>query len=174
MSLGSPRRSWLPVTLSGLVAGWLAMLNPYALLLGLSMWIGLRCIHLVLDTSGRWRAVGRDAVAAAIGFAVFELTTLPRVVADIAIVVTLLQLEPPFVEPKAPSEVSFALSVGTITVPFGRTSGWPPITPFPFVFAALQEKPDLVAGWRDAERGDGADMHAVQSVGAPWPETAGY
>jgi len=37
--LGSPRWSWWPVLLSGFVAAWLVMLNPYALLLGLSMWI---------------------------------------------------------------------------------------------------------------------------------------
>ncbi len=67
-SLAMPRRPWLPVALSGAVAGWLLMLNPYALLLGMSMWLGLRIIGLVLDTDRRWRHLGRDALAGILGF----------------------------------------------------------------------------------------------------------
>src|SRR3954451_23214737 len=47
----------------------------------------------------------------------------------VAIVVTALQVAPPLVESNAPTAVSFALAIGTITVPSGRTTGWPPITP---------------------------------------------
>src|SRR3954451_2012046 len=47
----------------------------------------------------------------------------------VAIVVTALQLAPPLVELNAPIAVSFAFAIGTITVPSGRTTGWPPITP---------------------------------------------
>src|SRR3954470_7807551 len=51
----------------------------------------------------------------------------------VAIVVTALQLTPPLVELNAPMAVSFALAIGTMTVPSGRTTGWPPITPVLFV-----------------------------------------
>ena len=68
--LGHPRQAWLPALLSGATAGWLVMLNPYALLLGLTMWIGLRAIPLVADRAGRWRLLGRDALLALGGFVV--------------------------------------------------------------------------------------------------------
>src|SRR3954470_18314723 len=54
----------------------------------------------------------------------------------VAIVVTALQLAPPLVELNAPMAVSFALAVGTTTVPSGRTTGWPPITPLLLVAGA--------------------------------------
>src|SRR3954447_16650055 len=54
----------------------------------------------------------------------------------VATVVTALQLAPPFVELNAPIAVSFAFAIGTITVPSGRTTGWPPITPVLFVAGA--------------------------------------
>src|SRR3954469_16748233 len=54
----------------------------------------------------------------------------------VAIVVTALQLTPPLVELNAPMAVSFALAVGTITVPSGRTTGWPPMTPLLLVAGA--------------------------------------
>jgi hypothetical protein len=41
-------------------------------------------------------------------------------------VVTSVHEAPPSVERNAPTAVSLALSMGTITVPFGWTSGWPP------------------------------------------------
>src|SRR4051794_11815227 len=54
----------------------------------------------------------------------------------VAIVVPALQLAPPFVELNAPMAVSFALAIGTMTVPSGRTTGWPPITPVLLVAGA--------------------------------------
>jgi hypothetical protein len=69
-ALGTPSRPWLPALLSGAVAAWLLMLNPYSLLLGLAMWIGLRAVPLMADAAGRWQALGRDAAAATVGFAV--------------------------------------------------------------------------------------------------------
>src|SRR4051794_13080855 len=62
----------------------------------------------------------------------------------VAIVVTALQLTPPLVELKAPIALSFALSIGTITVPSGRTTGCPPITPVLFVDGILQVCPPSV------------------------------
>src|SRR5579859_1450365 len=59
----------------------------------------------------------------------------------VVMVVIALQLAPPLVELSAPSAVSLALSIGTITVPSGRTTGWPPMTPEPSVAAALQVCP---------------------------------
>ena len=67
--LGQPQRAWLPALLSGAVAGWLVMLNPYALMLGMTMWIGLRAIPLVADRTERWRRLGRDALLGFAGFA---------------------------------------------------------------------------------------------------------
>src|SRR5690242_2874185 len=54
----------------------------------------------------------------------------------VAMVVTALQLAPPLVELNAPTAVSLALSIGTITVPSGRTTGWPPMTPVLLVAGA--------------------------------------
>src|SRR4051794_32503482 len=62
----------------------------------------------------------------------------------VAMVVTALQLAPPLVELNAPMAVSLALAIGTITVPFGRTTGWPPITPVLFVAGADQCWPPSV------------------------------
>src|SRR6478735_966687 len=59
----------------------------------------------------------------------------------VAIVVTALQLAPPLVELNAPIAVSLALAIGTMTVPSGRTTGWPPITPVLLVLAAPQVSP---------------------------------
>lgn len=69
-SLAGPERDWLPSTLSGAVGGWLVMLNPYALLLGLTMWIALREVGLFTGSANRWRMLVRDTSAAAVGFAV--------------------------------------------------------------------------------------------------------
>ncbi len=68
--LGSPSRAWLPALLSGATAAWLVMTNPYGFLLGLSMWFGLRTLVLVSAKDGRWRALARDTVLAAVGFGV--------------------------------------------------------------------------------------------------------
>src|SRR6187549_2844265 len=62
----------------------------------------------------------------------------------VAIVVTALQVTPPSVELNAPMAVSFAFAVGTITVPSGRTTGWPPMTPELLVLAALHVTPPSV------------------------------
>src|SRR3954463_11605058 len=62
----------------------------------------------------------------------------------VAIVVTALQLAPPLVELNAPIAVSFAFAIGTTTVPSGRTTGWPPITPVLLVAAADHVTPPSV------------------------------
>jgi hypothetical protein len=67
-SLHTPARAWLPPLLSGAVLGWLAMVNPYAMLLGLTMWLGLRIQRVVSVSSDRWRSVLRDALAGGAGF----------------------------------------------------------------------------------------------------------
>ena len=54
---------------------------------------------------------------------------------------TALQVAPPLVELNAPIAVSLALSIGTITVPLGRTTGWPPITPLLLVCGRSQVRP---------------------------------
>src|SRR3954447_13439064 len=59
----------------------------------------------------------------------------------VAIVVTAVQLAPPLVDLKAPIVVSFALAVGTMTVPLGWTTGCPPMTPALLVAGALQVLP---------------------------------
>ncbi len=69
-ALGCERARWLPGALSGLVAGWLVMLNPYALFLALSMWLAVRAVGLFTDREQRWRCLLIDAGAAAVGFVV--------------------------------------------------------------------------------------------------------
>src|SRR4051812_41264947 len=54
-----------------------------------------------------------------------------------AMVTGVLQVEPPLVDRNARIEVSLALAIGTITVPLGCTTGWPPIpVALPPVFLA--------------------------------------
>src|SRR3954470_12007615 len=62
----------------------------------------------------------------------------------VAMVVVALHDAPPLVELNAPTAVSLALSIGTTTVPLGRTTGWPPITPEPLEAAADQVWPPSV------------------------------
>ncbi len=69
-SLGDPRRSWLATLLAGAVVGWLVMLNPYAMLLGLSMWLVPRSVRAAVDGAQRWRNLWRDAAVALGGFVV--------------------------------------------------------------------------------------------------------
>ncbi|CAB4961521.1 MAG: hypothetical protein F2840_11110 [Actinobacteria bacterium] len=69
-NLGESRARWLPGALSGVVAGWLVMLNPYALFLALSMWLAVRAVGLFTDHEQRLRRLLVDAGAAAVGFAV--------------------------------------------------------------------------------------------------------
>src|SRR5207302_7069852 len=54
-----------------------------------------------------------------------------------AIVVTSVQEPPPLVERNAPTAVSLALSMGTITVPLGWTTGWPPRPAWPLAVVFL-------------------------------------
>lgn len=62
---GLPR--WTTAFVSGLLAGWLIMLNPYAFLLGTGLWISVRTVVLIRLSEKRWRLLGIDAVAAAVG-----------------------------------------------------------------------------------------------------------
>ena len=64
-SLGQPRHAWLPALLSGVMAGWLVMTNPYAFLLGISMWLAVRVTQLARDRS--LRGLGRDALMGIVG-----------------------------------------------------------------------------------------------------------
>lgn len=75
-AFGTPRVSWLPALLSGATAAWLLMLNPYALFLALSIWVGIRIVGTYRTPVGRWRTLRIDAVAAAAGFTVSFLIFL--------------------------------------------------------------------------------------------------
>src|SRR3954451_23120271 len=74
----------------------------------------------------------------------------------VAIVVTALQLAPPLVELNAPIAVSFAFAIGTMTVPSGRTTGCPPITPVLLVDGAAHVTPPSV------------DVLISRRLPAPW------
>lgn len=69
-AFGGSKPRWLPGAISGVVAGWLVMLNPYALFLALSMWLAVRAVGLVAESERRWHRLVVDAGAALIGFAV--------------------------------------------------------------------------------------------------------
>ncbi|MDO8307631.1 MAG: hypothetical protein Q7V58_04650 [Actinomycetota bacterium] len=82
-ALGQPRHGWLPAACSGLIAAWLVMLNPYALFLGMTMWLAVRIVALVRTDAAwpaRWRRLARDAAAGicgfVVGFAAFWLSGL--------------------------------------------------------------------------------------------------
>lgn len=62
------RYPWLPAALSGALVAWLAMLNPYACFLGVTLWIGVRVVGLTVAKQDRWRMALRDGCATAIGF----------------------------------------------------------------------------------------------------------
>lgn len=64
-ALGGSR--WTTALVSGLLAGWLLMINPYAFLLGVGLWAAVRLVVLVRLPTERWRRLGIDAIAAAIG-----------------------------------------------------------------------------------------------------------
>ncbi len=68
-ALGHPHPSWLPALLSGALLAWLAMVNPYGMLLGLSMWLGLWVMAVIRDGDVRWRRLARDAAAGVVGAA---------------------------------------------------------------------------------------------------------
>lgn len=65
---GSPR--WSTGLLSGLLAGWLLMLNPYAFILGTGLWIAIRLVVLIRLSGNRLRFLAIDAAAAITGTAV--------------------------------------------------------------------------------------------------------
>ncbi len=64
-ALGGPR--WTTALVSGLLAGWLVMLNPYAFVLGVGLWIAVRIVVLVRLRDQRWRRLGMDALAGVSG-----------------------------------------------------------------------------------------------------------
>jgi len=65
--LGTPR--WTTGVLSGLLAGWLVMINPYAFILGGAIWGGVRITSLVLLRDDRIRRLTTDGVAGLAGAA---------------------------------------------------------------------------------------------------------
>ena len=67
-ALGGPR--WTTAFVSGLIAGWLIMLNPYAFILGVGLWVSVRLVVLVRLRIERWKRLWVDAVAALAGTAV--------------------------------------------------------------------------------------------------------
>ncbi len=69
-AFGTPRVRWLPALLSGVISAWLLMLNPYALFLALSIWVGIRLVGTFRASVGRWRTIFTDLVAAVVGFAI--------------------------------------------------------------------------------------------------------
>ncbi|MFM8352057.1 MAG: hypothetical protein ACKN9D_13455, partial [Actinomycetales bacterium] len=63
----------LPASLAGAACGWLLMLNPYALGLGGSLWLGIRTVQFVVEhrhNAHPWRNLLRDVVVLAAGAAV--------------------------------------------------------------------------------------------------------
>lgn len=68
-----PRHRWLPAALAGGIVGWLVMINPYAALLGVCIWLAVRTLVLITCADRRWQALGADAMAAAAAFAVVML-----------------------------------------------------------------------------------------------------
>src|SRR5581483_9174019 len=59
----------------------------------------------------------------------------------VAIVCVALQLAPPSDDVNSWIALTDALAIGTTTVPFGRTSGWPP-RPVP-LFAVVRDEPQV-------------------------------
>jgi hypothetical protein len=66
--LSPPSWPWVTVLLAGGVVAWLVMINPYAALLGLSMWLALRAVALKTDGPKRWSMLLRDIASALVGF----------------------------------------------------------------------------------------------------------
>ena len=64
-ALGGPR--WTTALLSGSLAGWLVMVNPYAFILGVGLWAAVRLVVLVRLPTDRWKRLAIDAIAAAGG-----------------------------------------------------------------------------------------------------------
>lgn len=66
-ALGGPR--WTTAFVSGLIAGWLIMLNPYAFILGVGLWVSVRFVVLVRLGTERWKRLWVDALSALSGTA---------------------------------------------------------------------------------------------------------
>lgn len=66
--LGTPR--WTTGVLSGLLLGWLIMINPYAAILGGSMWVTVRLVVLVKLHDERWRRLLVDGASAGVGLGI--------------------------------------------------------------------------------------------------------
>ena len=64
-ALGGPR--WTTALVSGLIAGWLIMLNPYAFILGVGLWASVRLIVFIRLGVERWRRLWVDLLAAFVG-----------------------------------------------------------------------------------------------------------
>jgi len=64
-ALGGPR--WTTALVSGLLAGWLIMINPYAFALGAGLWVAIRLVVLIRLPVQRWRRLGIDTLAALAG-----------------------------------------------------------------------------------------------------------
>lgn len=65
--LGTPR--WTTAAASGLLLGWLIMLNPYAFILGLGMWVALRLLAVWKIRTARGSRLAVDALAGVVGIA---------------------------------------------------------------------------------------------------------
>lgn len=65
---GLPR--WTTAFASGLLAGWLLMLNPYAFVIGVALWIAVRVVTLWRIRAERLRRLLIDAIAAVTGTAI--------------------------------------------------------------------------------------------------------
>lgn len=66
--LGTPR--WTTGFLSGVVLGWLIMINPYAFILGGAMWGAVRIVVLIKLRDERWRRLLIDAGGAVGGLTI--------------------------------------------------------------------------------------------------------
>lgn len=67
-ALGGPR--WTTALVSGLLAGWLLMLNPYAFVLGMGLWLSIRIVVFVRLRTERWHRLMVDAMAGFAGFGI--------------------------------------------------------------------------------------------------------
>jgi len=65
---GLPR--WTTPAASGFLLGWLLMVNPYGMLLGLGLWVSVRLVVLVRIRTQRLRRLIIDAAVGVLGFAV--------------------------------------------------------------------------------------------------------
>ena len=66
--LGTPR--WTTGLMSGLVLGWLIMINPYTFILGAGMWATVRLVALIKLRDERWRRLRTDVIGTVVGSAI--------------------------------------------------------------------------------------------------------